>query len=104
MLVASIQLGNYMQTIFNYSNKVKFIGNFSNIYSKCLLQIDENGKLLDNGIENFVKSIPAKYIVAHPNIVQELTELVAEIKKAGSACEVGRIAIPVVGKLLATEV
>lgn len=66
-------------------------------------QIDGNGKLLPNGIEDFTKSLPAEYAATIPNLLDDLTKLKPEILNAVDSCDAGRIVSPILGELFETE-
>lgn len=66
-------------------------------------QIDENGKLLEKGVENFGKKLPENYLKEFPNLLKNLTDISPELLKANDSCDAGKIAAKSVGGLFKTS-
>lgn len=64
-------------------------------------QIDEDGKLLPNGIEDFVDNIPIEY--RDENLLAALNELKPQLLEAKDACEAGEITDELLNDLFETE-
>lgn len=79
--------------------KYQFYFNDSSNY--LLIQLDENGKLLPNGLEDFVNNLPIDYQI--PNLLDELNELKPQLLEAKDACEAGRITEELLGDFFDTE-
>lgn len=85
--------------MFTFSGAV-WCGNFI-AFSKLPKQIDENGKLLPNGIENLVNNVPSEYRA--DNLLSELNKLKPRLLEAKNACEAGEITDEILGDLFETE-
>lgn len=59
--------------------------------------------MLDNGIENLVKSLPSEALELIPNLSNDLTARKPELLEAKDACDAGRIALPTLAELFTTE-
>lgn len=58
---------------------------------------------MKNGLEEFLKSIPAKYLADFPNLSKDLTAILPKLQKTKSTCEAGKIARNAVGELFYTD-
>lgn len=58
---------------------------------------------MENGVEEFLKNIPAKYLADFPNLSKDLTAVLPELQKAKDSCEAGKIARNAVGELFHTD-
>lgn len=73
------------------------------MYFFIAFKIGDDGKLLENGIENFSKSIPENYFTEYPTLLNDLKSIAPELLKATDASDAGRIANKFVGELFRTE-
>lgn len=65
------------------------------------VQIDENGKLLPDGIDDFVSNLPSE--LQSPNLLDELNEIKPKLLEAKDPCEAGEITDDLLGDLFETE-
>ncbi|XP_055297162.1 uncharacterized protein LOC129565881 isoform X3 [Sitodiplosis mosellana] len=71
---------------------------------KELKMIGEDGKLLPNGIEDFIKNIPAEYLKDQSELKADLNKIAPELREAKDACDAGKIANEAVKELFKTEI
>lgn len=58
---------------------------------------------MSNGIENFLKNLPAETLKENPELKSELTEIAPELSVANNPCEAGALASDALEDIFSTE-
>lgn len=58
---------------------------------------------MENGIENFNKTLPEKYFKLFPDLLEDLKKIAPKLQNATDADDAGKIAHDVIGNLFNTE-